>query len=338
MSNDDEVIEFSYEQSLDGRLKVTTKLPASLPVSASKGVSKAIEFGFAGMLPEFYQRANDNILRKEAKKLALEVAKNNVDNPRVAEMLASMTVQFVDEQLAKQERRESVINELKSSLLEFSKTESPGDEVISDDFLNHFWNIADRVPEDDLRKTYSRILAKEIVSPGSFSPSTIHLLTTLHPEIAVKFELFCSMSFSIPGIDFVIAHMPHHKQPNSTNSVGISGTRGEELSEFGITREDLLELRSTSLIRSMPEEEYPDLTQIYEMPSIEFAGINVRLNLLNKNIENINCDARKSTNIVSLTRTGSELRRILSLKPHPNYKKKLLFEVMDKAGVEVAEL
>jgi len=217
--------------------------------------------------------------------------------------------------------------------------DADSDEIITDEFLFHFWKIADKIPEDELRKTYSRILAKEILSPNNISASTLHLLTTLHPEIARKFELFCSMTFSWEDLDFVIVSMPDHLAPSTSyNSVGSSKVKGEQLTTFGLSREDLLELRSTGLIRSMPGEEYPDLKGFLALPNVDYAGKNVRLDVGAAASTEGGSAVTKSTNIVSLTRPGSELRTILALEPHPAYSKMLIYTVMPKAAVKLTFL
>jgi Protein of unknown function (DUF2806) len=145
--------------------------------------------------------------------------------------------------------------------------------AISDEFLRHFWTVADTISQDRMREVFARILAREIRKANSFSASTLNLLATLHPQIAEKFALLCSMTFSFNGFVFVIVSMPHAQSPNTiAHSLGTSKTIGEQLTDFGLTREDLLDLRSSNLIRSLPEEEYPDLKSFFVTPNVNFAG------------------------------------------------------------------
>lgn len=119
--------------------------------------------------------------------------------------------------------------------------------------------------------------------------------------------------------------------PNGS-SLGSSGKKGEQLTEFGISSEDLLDLRSEGLIRSLPEEEYPDLTDFLEAPTVEFAGWNAGFR--------VTPDPKQATlsrgrvNVVSLTRPGMELRPILELSPHPQYTD-ALSRLMQSSGVKL---
>ncbi|WP_352552007.1 DUF2806 domain-containing protein [Mesorhizobium australicum] len=145
---------------------------------------------------------------------------------------------------------------------------------MSPDFLQHFWDTADRLSRSELREIFARILAREIVSPDNFSASTLNLLATLHPRNAQKFEELCRMTFNIPDLSFVIVSLPkHEKGPLNQLGTKPSGRIGEYIDEFGITREDLLDLQSIGLTRSSGEQEYPQLHKLYRSHlHVEFAG------------------------------------------------------------------
>lgn len=315
------------------------EIPGSITKNAGEGFSKAVKFAMAGMFPSRYERAADILLRIKLKETILNSLGEDATSEEDIRYLMGLFSQITSEHECKLERRGSIINQAIPHLNDFSETEiTKHENVISDEFLYHFWNVADTIPENELRKTYSRILAKEVSSPGSISATTLHLLTTLHPEVARKFELFCSMTFSLKDIDFVIINMPSHIAPSTKrNSVGESNIKGEQLSAFGLFREDLLELRSIGLIRSMPGEEYPDLAELYSLSDVDFAGKKTMLNIganasLTEGFSVIN-----SNNIISLTRSGSELRKILSLEPHPQYTK-TLESVLKEADITISHL
>jgi hypothetical protein len=151
--------------------------------------------------------------------------------------------------------------------------------------------------------------------------------------LAAKFVLLCSMTFSFNGLVFVIVAMPHADGPNSIgNALGTSRKIGEQLTDFGLTREDLLDLRSASLIRSLPEEEYPTLGGFFEAPGVDFAGARGTFEVGSKARDQAELAIVASTNVISLTSAGAELRAILELKPEPTYAEALKV-LMEGAGV-----
>ncbi|MGY2991539.1 hypothetical protein ACVWWD_000346 [Mesorhizobium sp. URHB0026] len=82
------------------------------------------------------------------------------------------------------------------------------------------------------------------------------------------------MTFNIPDLSFVIVSLPkHEKGPLNQLGTKPSGRIGEYIDEFGITREDLLDLQSIGLTRSSGEQEYPQLHKLYRSHlHVEFAG------------------------------------------------------------------
>lgn len=82
------------------------------------------------------------------------------------------------------------------------KDEAP-DADISTDWLNYFSDIAAQKSDPDMQRLMGRILAGEIRKPGSFSPMTINVLSTLTPAVAQKFEQLCSIAIDADGRNLI---------------------------------------------------------------------------------------------------------------------------------------
>jgi putative flippase GtrA len=246
---------------------------------------------------------------------------SNVGDPsesgRIADLLATV---LSDQELRQQKRSELLDFTIDRLGLPDAQVIAHSEGIITDAFLNHFWATADALSQDEMREVFARILAREIRSPGSFSASTLNLLTTLHPQIAMKFSLLCAMTFAFNGLVFVVVAMPHADGPNTiAHILGTSRKIGEQLTDFGLTREDLLDLRSAGLIRSLPEEEYPDLSAFFEASSVDFGGALATFEVGPAARERAGLAIVGSTNVISFTRAGTELRSILQLSPDPQY-------------------
>lgn len=125
------------------------------------------------------------------------------------------------------------------------------------------------------------------------------------------------MTFNIPDLSFVIVSLPKNDK-GPVNNIGAkpSGRIGEYLDEFGISREDLLDLQSIGLTRSSGEQEYPQLHKLYRKHLyVEFAGMTAHLEMDSSSPGGI----YDSVGVISLTPTGRELRSVLMLEPHKDY-------------------
>ena len=109
------------------------------------------------------------------------------------------------------------------------------DADISADWLNYFSDIAAQKSDPEMQRLMGRILAGEIRKPGSFSPMTINVLSTLTPAIAQKFEQLCSVTVEISGINGILLNI-------------FPEFLAKGVPEIGFTYLDLLALRSHQLL------------------------------------------------------------------------------------------
>ena len=329
-------VEVNLRVSATG-VAVKAKLPAGIVGSAGKNLSRATQWLIASIAPERYLRTLDVLHSGDLRAALTKRLIREVRERDVAETLSIVATSSLMESASRQIRRLEIAGRATEDLKMLAPPAEEATGTISDDFISHFWNTADRVSSSDVRALFARILAKESLMPGSFSATTLNLLSILHPELARKFETFCCMSFGFADFDFVVISMPHGNAPSrNTNSIGPpKGGNGEQLSKYGVGPQDLLELRAIGLTRSFPGEEYPNLARFFELTSVEFAGERMTLRIRDGAPKEPGFSIADATNSISLTRSGSELRSILSLKPCDGYRDRLI-EVMDNSRITLS--
>jgi hypothetical protein len=65
------------------------------------------------------------------------------------------------------------------------------EEPVSDDWIAQFLDHCQDVSDPQMQSLWSRILAGEVTSPGSFSPRTLQVVKTLRPQDAHQFTSYC---------------------------------------------------------------------------------------------------------------------------------------------------
>lgn len=71
---------------------------------------------------------------------------------------------------------------------------------IDNDWVSHFIEKCKRVSDAEVQKNWSKILAGEANSPGSYSKRTIDILSTLDKKDAEMLAMVCSFSVEILGV------------------------------------------------------------------------------------------------------------------------------------------
>ena len=78
-------------------------------------------------------------------------------------------------------------------------TEDSSPQNVEDDWITNFFDKCRIVSDDDMQKLWSRVLAGEANSPGTFSRKTVNLLTDLNKVDAELFVRLCSFCWVIAG-------------------------------------------------------------------------------------------------------------------------------------------
>jgi hypothetical protein len=199
-----------------------------------------------------------------------------------------------EQNLRKQDNREKVVEAVAVELTQ-SPPKSDTVRKIEDDWLAEYWRLAENTSREDVQNFFARLLVKEISKPGSISPITLRVLSTLTPHIAARFEHFCRLSIREDNDVFVI-----HPNVYSFQNIG-------PLEAFGISYEDLYELESFGLLRSA-ETIMLNFAKDQPDAQIDYAGKRAKLNFSGLQLHQL-----------KLTRAGAEIRDLLYLQPIPEY-------------------
>jgi hypothetical protein len=167
--------------------------------------------------------------------------------------------------------------------------------AIDDDWLVKFWSLAELVGNDDLRSFFGRLLAREVSTPGTISPITLSVVSTLTGDVAKTFQHFCRLSIDIDEQIFVIHPFVYHFQ------------RIGPLDDFGVSYQDLLDLEAFGLIRSS-ETVMLNFKKNIESVAVNYAGQKALLNLSGLQL-----------NQLILSRAGMDIQRVLPLSPIQKY-------------------
>ncbi len=182
------------------------------------------------------------------------------------------------------------------------QTEPEGE--VDEDWLTEFTEIAAKKSNEEIRAILGRILAGEIAKPGSFSPATLQLLTTIGQSTARKFQLLSGMSIA-DGQAFtyvVTAPFPDFVQKG--------------LEELGVGYADFLNLQSAGLLTPALTSEL-DLNRYINVVRADYAGQRfcLRPNDASKKIA--------KTQITVFSPVGHELRSVIPLERNDAYDEKL---------------
>ncbi|GEM_PF-1476948 len=180
-------------------------------------------------------------------------ARNTVSDAianRIAEGIRNADPQFeraFERESARLLREQQTLDDIAEIVTETVATKAqaefkPGE--LDDDWLYQYEAAAKGFSSDRMKHTFARILAGEILAPGSFSPATLRTLTTLSADDARLISTFVSMGY-------VFALLPNVPKeavpPPMLITAGISaGSNG--LSDFGLSYSDLTSLQQCGVI------------------------------------------------------------------------------------------
>ncbi len=199
--------------------------------------------------------------------------------------------------------REAVAKATVEAIALSPPTTEPEGEV-DEDWLTEFTEIAAKKSNEEIRAILGRILAGEITKPGTFSPATLQLLTTLSQSTARKFQMLSGMSVA-DGRGFtcvITAPFPDFAQKG--------------LEELGISYSDVLTLQSAGLLTPALTSQL-DLNSYINVVRADYVGqpFVLRLSDASKKIS--------STRITMFSPIGHELRSVIPLERNAAYDAKL---------------
>jgi hypothetical protein len=114
-----------------------------------------------------------------------------------------ITARAIERVNHKEIRRQNNIDAIVAGAAENLPIEVDSEEV-DEDWIVSFFNYAQDIGNPELQQIWSKLLAGEVASPGSFSPRTLQAVKSLTKEEARLFTLLCSFSFKTSNGDRVL--------------------------------------------------------------------------------------------------------------------------------------
>ncbi len=161
---------------------------------------------------------------------------------------------------------------------------------MSDDWITNFFDKSRIISDTDMQVLWSRILAGEANTTGTFSKKTVNLLADMDKSDAELFTNFC-------GFCWVF----------NDNVPLIFDTREKIYQQEGITFDSIIHLESLGIIQTMPDGY--GLTDLPKRKEVAYFGRPVCLTFM----QDRDNDLESGTAV--FTRAGQQLSRVSGSKP-----------------------
>ncbi|CRI66960.1 conserved hypothetical protein [Thiocapsa sp. KS1] len=133
----------------------------------------------------------ERIARAEA-----AVARIQVESEiEIAELQRRAARRFVEEETKKQLNIEAITT---TAISHIKDDASP--EAIEDDWISNFFDKSRIVSDKEMQGLWSRVLAGEANSPGTFSRKTVNLIADIDKKDALLFTKLCGFGWMIPDV------------------------------------------------------------------------------------------------------------------------------------------
>ncbi|KFF10394.1 hypothetical protein IW15_20425 [Chryseobacterium soli] len=265
-------------------------------IALGKGIGKLIISGFDW--PTAYLESKSLNIRTKAEGnriIQIEAAKNASELFKADSELATRALHYYAEKIVNyQNNREDIATNFVKQM-QTQKINEENQNIIDEDWLDIFWSIAETKTNENLKFIFGKILAQEITNPKSISPITLQLIAAINSNIGEIFTKLCNLSIDTGNLTFVV----HPKANTLFSNYG-------ELSEYGISINEQMELEGLGLIRSINSVSVQIRTQ-EGLVEANYAGRKVEFNF------------DKGVSIIDLTRAGREIRNLLDLTPNQKY-------------------
>ena len=220
------------------------------------------------------------------------------------------------EMIAEQANREGVLQHAIEDLRSAPPEEDPGSEI-DDDWLHAFIKEASTKSAPDMQLLFGKILSGEIKRPGTFSLRAVRTLSMMSQTTAKQFEKFCNLSIAAANFVMVIALKAQLKYELDFETLSNLNENDLIYGDFNIP------LDFAPLL-------VPRMGRPAETDPFEYAGETVWLHATDVT----KIDALRQVNSAMFSRTGIELRRIVSMQPDPSYTLELI-EYFDTRGCDL---
>ena len=186
--------------------------------------------------------------------------------------------------------------------------------TIDDDWLNAFETEARLKSSEEMQMYFGKVLAGEIMVPGSFSKLSVKTLASIDRDAAEKFVLLCSMSIAFPGA-FRVSSLGGHAGTNALQDYGLNFEALNLLNEHGLVIADF-----NSWQDFMPCVRVPGRTQQIVCVPLSYQG--KHWILIPQSDNKIGSMLRIDG--VNFTQVGRELAKIVTIEVVGDYSSKLI--------------
>ena len=218
---------------------------------------------------------------------------------------------FLIEELNKQKNIESITKESFQFLNDFSNPEE-----IENDWLVYFYDRAKNISDNEIKTIWSKILAGEANTPGTFSKRTLNYLALMDKYDADLFTQLCKFKFNMNDEGEIIIIYDIYNRSIKDNNLNYG---------------KLKHLESIGLIHFAGNEgNY----------SINPTSKSIKINYFEKAFF-INIESSKGNSIeigkIALTNTGYQICKLCNAKPDYNYYYSTIKEIQ-RLGYETKQL
>lgn len=271
---------------------------SSWPEPANKLIDKVCE-GIGGLAAPWQIR---RVARAEADAAKIEAtARLEIDRMELESRIELQGIQrralarFVHEETRKQENIEAIVEAAIPQLEAEAKPEE-----IDDDWMANFLDRCRLVRDKDMQAIWSRIMAGEANSPGTFSKRTVNFVQTLDSYDGRLFTSLCSCCF----------HITADWEPLVFDTDQHSGI----YADLGLDYANILHLAAIGLINVQPFTGY--VVKGVEVPlPVWYFGTPLVIEDLDPRPKH----HALFTGYVTLTKIGEELAPICGAKPIPGF-------------------
>lgn len=214
---------------------------AEIPAAALEGKAKVIKARYDAEAKDIvsHQTAR-SLVNKESSKSASALFKREDYANRALEYHAA---HIVKEQI----NRETIVEIAAEEIKSHPPTEDAQTQI-DDDWIDIFFKEASARSNADFQLIFGKVLAGEMKKPGTFSVSTIQILSRLDKDIAETFQRFCNCSVMVGG----------------GRVVAPAGNAGENaLKVYGLSYDEIAKLIECGLVRPSMDERIDLPKEVY---------------------------------------------------------------------------
>jgi hypothetical protein len=176
-------------------------------------------------------RARDKISDAIADRVAMGI---KLEDPRFERAFLRDSNRLLGEQQSLDEIAERTAELLEGKLdSDFSASE------LDDDWLYQYEMAAKSFSSERMKEAFSRILAGEILKPGSFSPATLKVLTTMDQRSAKLFRIYAALAWNTSVMAPRVLRMDREVGSNQLAEFGLWYSDVNHLREYGLVGADI---------------------------------------------------------------------------------------------------